>query len=43
MNFNVNIRHKTKLVEKLMWYTFKITTTLAANYTILQSLVQKKS
>ena len=43
MHINVNIRHKTKLVEKLRLYTFKITTTLAANYPILQNLVQNKS
>ena len=42
MNINVTIRNKTKLVEKLRWYTFKITMTLAANYPILQNLVPNK-
>ena len=42
MNINVNLRHKTKLVKKLRWYTVKITTTLAANYPILQNLVPNK-
>ena len=35
MNINVNIRNKTKLVKKLMWYTYKINMTLADNYPIL--------
>ena len=43
MDINVNIRHKTKLVEKLGWYTYKINTTLADNYPILQNLVPNKS
>ena len=41
MNINVNIRNKTKLVEKLKWYTYKINRTLADNYPILQNLVEK--
>ena len=43
MNINVNIRNKNKLVEKLRWYTYKITRTLSANYPILQNLVPNKS
>ena len=42
MNININIRNKTKLVEKLRWYTCNIYTTLADNYPILQNLVPKK-
>ena len=43
MNINVNKRNKTKLVEKLRWYTYKINMTLADNYPILQNLVSNKS
>ena len=43
MNINVNIRNKTKLVEKLRWYTYKSITMLADNYPILQNLVSNKS
>ena len=43
MNINVNIRNKTKLVEKIMWYTYKINKTLADNCPILQNLVPNKS
>ena len=43
MNINVNIWNKTKLVEKLRWYTYKITTMLATNYNILQNLVPNQS
>ena len=43
MNINVNIRNKTKLVEKLRWYTYTINTTLADNYPILQNMVSNKS
>ena len=43
MNINVNIRIKTKLVEKLKWYTYKIATTLAANYPIFQTWYQIKN
>ena len=43
MNINANIRNKTKLVEKLRRYTYKIKTTLADNYPILQNLVSNKS
>ena len=32
MSINVNIRNKTKLVELLRGYTYKITCTPAANY-----------
>ena len=32
MNINVNIRNKNKLEEVLRGYTYKITSTLAANY-----------
>ena len=42
MNINVKLRHKTKSVEKLRRYTVKITTTLAANFPILQNLVPNK-
>ena len=42
MNINVNKRNKTKLVEKLMWHTNKITSTPAANYPRLQDLVPNK-
>ena len=31
MNINVNIRNKTKLLELLRGYTYKITCTTAAN------------
>ena len=34
---------KKKSVEKLRWYTYKITATLAANYYILQNVVLNKS
>ena len=43
MNINVNIRTKTKLVDKLRWYTYNINMTLADNYPILQNLVPNKS
>ena len=43
MNINVNIRNKTKLVEQLRWHNYKVNTTLADNYHILQNLVQNKS
>ena len=43
MNINVNIRNRTKLVEKLRWYTYKIYMTLADNYPILQNLVPNTS
>ena len=32
MNINVNIRNKTKLVEILRGFTYKIACTLAANH-----------
>ena len=32
MNINVNIKNKTKLVEIIRGYTYKITCTQAANY-----------
>ena len=35
MNINVNIRIKTKLVEQLRGYTYKITLTPAASYPML--------
>ena len=34
--------NKRKLVEKLRWYTYKITSTSVANYDKLQNLVPKK-
>ena len=43
MNINVNIRNKTKLVEKLRCNTYKINTVLADNYLILQNLESNKS
>ena len=44
MSINVNIRLKTKLVENLRWYTFKITGTLADIYSIFKkNLVPNKS
>ena len=43
MNINVNIRNKTKLVEILRGYTYKINMTLAENYSILQNLVSNKT
>ena len=39
MNINESIRDKRKLVEKLRWYTFKITYISTANYRRLQNLV----
>ena len=40
MNINEHLRNKRKFVEKLRWYTFKITTkSAAANYDLLQNLV----
>ena len=36
MNINESIRDKRKLVEKLRWYTFKITYISTANYRRLQ-------
>ena len=42
MNISVNISNKTYLVGKIRWYTYKITTTPAANYSRLQNLVPKK-
>ena len=43
MNINVNIRNKTKLVEKLSGHTYKINMTLTDNYPLLQNLVSNKS
>ena len=42
MNINVIIIHKTKLVEKLRWYAYKMTARLAANYSILKTWYQIK-
>ena len=39
MNINESIRDKRKLVEKLRWYTFKITYISTVNYQKLQNLV----
>ena len=39
MNINVNVRNKTKLEEKLRWYTCKFTYISTANYRRLQNLV----
>ena len=38
MNINESIRDKRKLVEKLRWYTFKITY-ISTNFGRLQNLV----
>ena len=43
MNINVNIRNKTKLVEKLRWYTYKITCMSTTNYHRLQNLAPSKN
>ena len=42
MNINENIRNKRKLVEKLRWYTFKITYISTAYYRRRQTLLQNK-
>ena len=42
MNMNENKRNKRKLVEKIKGYTYKITSTPAANYLIQQDLVPNK-
>ena len=39
MNINESIRDNRKFVEKLRWYTFKITYMSTANYLRLQNLV----
>ena len=39
MNINESIRNKRKLVEKLKWYTFKITYISTVNYRRIQNLV----
>ena len=39
MNVTESIRDKRKLVEKLMWYTLKITYISTANHRRLQNLV----
>ena len=39
MNINECIRDKRKLVQKLRWYTFKITYISTPNYRRLQNLV----
>ena len=41
MNINESIRDKRKLVEKLRWYTFKITFISTANYRRLLKLSTK--
>ena len=45
MNINENIQNERKLANKLRgyWYIYKITTTPAAQYLILQDLVPNKS
>ena len=42
MNINEKIRNKRKLVEKLRWYTYKITRMSTTNYRRLQNLVPSK-
>ena len=39
MNINESIRDKRKLVEKLRWYTYKITYISIAYYRRLQNFV----
>ena len=39
MHINVNIRNKRNFVEKLRWFTYKITCTPAAHYPRLQKMV----
>ena len=43
MNINLNIKHKTKLVEKLRWYTYKMSYMSAVYETRIQNLVPNKS
>ena len=43
MNININIRNKTKLVEKIKVVYLQITKMLASNYPILENLVPNKS
>ena len=43
MNINRNIRNERKFAEKIKGYIYKITTTPAAKYLILQDLVPNKS
>ena len=43
MNINENIRNERKLVKKIEGYTYKITTTPAANYLIPKDFVPNKS
>ena len=40
MNINEKITHKRKLGENLRDYTYKITSTSTANYSILQDLLE---
>ena len=40
MNINESIRNKRRLVEKLRWYTFKITYISTTNYCRRQTLYQ---
>ena len=43
MNINESIRDKRKLLEKLRWYTFKITYISTANYRRLTTWYQIKA
>ena len=43
MNIDVNVRNKTKLVEKITGYTYKISYTSAAYKPRNQNLVSNKS
>ena len=43
MNINESIRDKRKLVEKLKWYTFKITFISTVKYLRIQNLVPNQS
>ena len=43
MNINENIIDKKKLVDKLRWYTYKITCMSTTYYRVLQDLVPSKN
>ena len=43
MNIDENVRDKRKLVEKLRWYTYKITCMSTTNFRRLQNVVPSKN
>ena len=43
MNINENVKNERKLVEKLRWYTYKITCMSTTKYRRLQNLVANKN